>query len=89
MHENVSARLNGLRANAETAFRVGDLDLPERRKRYTSNREEEEIEAQMCPCGKQTNRVELTYYGGPWSIRPNIVVQMVEYIYFYVYHRSY
>ena len=32
-------------------FRVGDLDLPERRKRYASSREEEEI-AQMCPCGK-------------------------------------
>ena len=32
-------------------FRVGDLDLPERRKRYASSREEEEI-VQMCPCGK-------------------------------------
>ena len=32
-------------------FRVGDLDLPERRKRYASSREEEEI-AQMCSCGK-------------------------------------
>ena len=31
-------------------FGVGDLDLPERRKRYTSSREEEY--AQMCPCGK-------------------------------------
>ena len=31
-------------------FRVGDLDLPERRKGYTSSREEED--AQMCPCGK-------------------------------------
>ena len=34
-------------------FRVGDLDLPERRKRYdTSSRGEEEEDAQMCPCGK-------------------------------------
>ena len=32
-------------------FRVGDLDLPERRKRYTSSREEE-VDAQKCPCGK-------------------------------------
>ena len=32
-------------------FRVGDLDLPERRKRFASSREEEEI-AHMCPCGK-------------------------------------
>ena len=33
-------------------FRVGDLDLPERRKRYTSSREEEEdVDAHMCPCG--------------------------------------
>ena len=31
-------------------FRVGDLDLPERR-RGASSREEEEI-AQMYPCGK-------------------------------------
>ena len=33
-------------------FRVGDLDLPGRRKRYTSSREEE-VDAQMCPCGKK------------------------------------
>ena len=31
-------------------FRVGDLDLPERRKGYTTSEKEEE--AQMCPCGK-------------------------------------
>ena len=36
-------------------FRVGDLDLPERRKRYASSREEEEI-AQMYPCGKAVER---------------------------------
>ena len=33
-------------------FGVGDLNLPERRNRYTSSREEEEEDAQMCPCGK-------------------------------------
>ena len=33
-------------------FCVGDLDLPERRKRYTSRREEEEVDAQMCPGGR-------------------------------------
>ena len=33
-------------------FGVGDLDLPERRKRHTGSREEEEVDAQMCPCGK-------------------------------------
>ena len=31
---------------------VGNLDLPERRKKYTSGRGEEEVDAQMCPCGK-------------------------------------
>ena len=31
--------------------RVGDLDLPERRKRYTSSREEEDVATNMCPCG--------------------------------------
>ena len=30
-------------------FRVGDLDLPERRKRYTNSREED-VDANMCPC---------------------------------------
>ena len=27
-------------------------DLPEKRKRYASSQEEEEGDAQMCPCGK-------------------------------------
>ena len=31
-------------------FRVGDLDLPER-KRYTSSREEEDVATYICPCG--------------------------------------
>ena len=31
---------------------IGDLDLPERRKGYVSRREEEKVDAQMCPCGK-------------------------------------
>ena len=31
-------------------FRVGDLDLPERRKRYSSSREEEHVATNMCPC---------------------------------------
>ena len=34
-------------------LRVGDLDLPEIRKRYTSSREQE-IDTQMYPCGKAT-----------------------------------
>ena len=33
-------------------FGVGDLDLPERRKRHTSSRKGVGEEAQMCPCGK-------------------------------------
>ena len=32
-------------------FRVGDLNLPERKKRYTSCRDEEDMDAHMCPCG--------------------------------------
>ena len=35
----------------ELRFRVGDLDLPERRKRYTSSREEEGVATNRCPCG--------------------------------------
>ena len=37
-------------------LRVGDLDLPESRKTYTSSRREEEEDAQMCPCGKALER---------------------------------
>ena len=51
-NENVFAQPNGLRENAETRFRVGDLDLPERRNRYASSREEKEEDAQLCHCGK-------------------------------------
>ena len=32
-------------------FRVGDLDLPERKKRCTSSREEEDVFTNMCPRG--------------------------------------
>ena len=38
--------------NLKLRFRVGDLDLPERRRRYTSKRVEEEVDKQNCPCGK-------------------------------------
>ena len=48
--------LHGPMACAKTLklrFRVGDQDLPERRKRYnTSSRGEEKEDARMCPCGK-------------------------------------
>ena len=37
--------------NTPPPARVGDLDVPERRKRYTSSREEE-VDPQMYPCGK-------------------------------------
>ena len=32
-------------------FRVGDLDLPKRRKRYSSSRKEEGVAQSTCPCG--------------------------------------
>ena len=32
-------------------FRVGDLDLAERRERYTSSGEEKDVATNMCPCG--------------------------------------
>ena len=47
--------LNGPMDYAKTLklrFRVGNLDVPERRKRLASSRKEEEELAQMCPCGK-------------------------------------
>ena len=36
-------------------FRVWDLDLPERRKRRNSSREED-VGAHMCPCGTTIER---------------------------------
>ena len=33
-------------------LRVGDVDLPKRRERYTRSRDEKEVDAQNCPCGK-------------------------------------
>ena len=36
-------------------FRAGGLDVPERRKRYTSSREEEDVATNMCPCGTTIN----------------------------------
>ena len=35
-------------------FRVGHLDLPERRKIHTSSREEEDVATNMSPCGTTT-----------------------------------
>ena len=46
------ARPNGLRETLKLRFRVGELDLQERRKRYTTRREEKEAHAQMCLRGK-------------------------------------
>ena len=46
------ARPTELAKTLKLRFRVGDLDLPERRKRYTTSWGEEEVDAQMCPCGK-------------------------------------
>ena len=46
------ARFKGLSESAEPAIRVGDQDLPERRNKHTSRREEEEVDAQICPRGE-------------------------------------
>ena len=41
----------GFAKKLKVRFRVGDLDLPERSKRYTSSREEEGVATNMFPCG--------------------------------------
>ena len=53
---------NGLRENAETAIYVGDLlvDLPGKRKRYTSSRQEQEKDAHMCALVEKQQRAKLT-----------------------------
>ena len=42
-------------------FRVGDLDLPGKRKRYTSRREEEDVATNMCPRGTTIESIGLTW----------------------------
>ena len=46
-NENVFSWPNGLWKTLKPRFCIGDLDLPERRKRYTSSRKEEEVDEQM------------------------------------------
>ena len=51
----MNAYLHGLpdaAKNLKLRFRVGDLDLPERRERYTRKPVEEEKDRQNCPGGK-------------------------------------
>ena len=52
MNENIPTRLNNYAKNLKLRFRIGDLDLPERRKSCTSSRVEEDEDGQTCPCGK-------------------------------------
>ena len=52
-NEIVFARQMDYAKTLKLRFRVGDLDVPARRKRYTTSREEKEEHAQMYPCGEQ------------------------------------
>ena len=45
------ARPMGFAETLRLRLRIGDLDLPKIRKRYTSSRKEE-VDAHLCPCGK-------------------------------------
>ena len=49
-NQKLFARPNGLREKAEIAISCRGLG-PTRKKRYTSSREEEDMDAHMCPCG--------------------------------------
>ena len=49
---------------------VGDLDLPERRKRYTSSRAEKDVATNMCPCG--TTIESRTHIVGECEIRKEV-----------------
>ena len=43
--------LHGYAKMLKLRFRVGNLDLPERRKGYTSSQKEQDVNADVCPCG--------------------------------------
>ena len=45
------------RKTLKLRFRVGDLDLPGKKKRYTISREEGGEDAQMRPCSKAIREV--------------------------------
>ena len=52
---------------------MGDLDLPERRQRFTTTRVEEEVDKQNCPCGKAKERkthivAECELYQEEWDV---------------------
>lgn len=47
----ISARLNRLRKKLKVQFGWGDMHLPERSRRHTSNRVEA-VDVQNCPSGK-------------------------------------
>ena len=69
--------------NLKLRFRIGDLDLPERRKRYTSSRVEEEEEARTCPCGKaresRTHVVaECELYKEEWDVLEGEIREVTE-----------
>ena len=42
---------SGYAKKLKLRFRVGDLDLPERRKKYTSGWEDGDVATNMYPCG--------------------------------------
>ena len=53
MREDIGTKtyLHGYAKMLKLRFRVGNLDLPERRKGYTSSGEEEDVATNMCLCG--------------------------------------
>lgn len=44
-------------------FWMGDLDLPDGRKRYTSSWVQEEVDTQTCPCGEAAGSVAYVVAG--------------------------
>lgn len=51
---NIHAGTNVLCGKVKVRFRMGDLDFPERMRRYTGDRVVEEVNAQSYPCAKAT-----------------------------------
>ena len=54
-NESVFARLMDLEKTLQLRFRVRHLELPEKKKRYTYQKSDEEgVDARMCLCGNAT-----------------------------------
>ena len=63
---------------AKTVKHVGDVNLPEGRKRYTSSREEDNDDVQICLSLWQRKRDCYSHRGRMWNVQEKKSMSAVE-----------